>query len=133
MNRILWIFFLLFSLFVPATMSVAADRPCHQPYVYFGNGVWNAPKDAEKSKNIFARLLESHIAGTALEGTVEYDVSYNPSTGAIRDLLETFLQNFETDVSQFRRFLAGLEPMPDVLQDRMREILNNRFGIVTTA
>jgi len=109
-------------LFAPSAGFSAAERPCHQPYVYFGNGVWNDWGEAANSADLLSRRLESHITGTDLEGAVEYDVFYNPSTGAICDLLETFLQNFETDVSQFWRFLAGLEPMPDILQDRMREI-----------
>jgi hypothetical protein len=40
------------------------------------------------------------------------------TAGVLRDLLESAIQDFQTDVSQFWRFLGGLDILPDPLQQK---------------
>lgn len=99
------------------------EQPC-QPdvVVMFGNGVWNDAEDAEESRELLEDALEIHVLGTDLEGIIEYDTSHNPSEGTLLDLLETFEQTIQTNYSKFWKFLSGLDLMPDILQDKLKEI-----------
>lgn len=117
--------FLAYALSFPVVVHGADGRIC-QPgvYVVFGNGVWNDEESADSSRRLLTRRLESAIAGTALEGIITYATAYNPSEGTLADLLETFEQNAQTDYSQFWRYLAGLDILPDFLQDKLIEIAN---------
>lgn len=101
------------------------DRSC-QPgvIVFFGNGVWNDVEDAEGSLRLLRKRFEAHITGTNLHGTITYTLAYNPSEGALKDLLETFEQEAQTDYSKLWNYLAGLDIMPDYLQDKLKEIAN---------
>ena len=90
--------------------------------VMFGNGVWNDAEDSKESMEEFMKLLEVHVLGTDLKGIIKYDVSHNPSEGTLLDLLETFEQNIQTEKSKFWRYLSGLDLMPDILQDKLKEI-----------
>lgn len=100
-------------------------RLCQQGvYVIFGNGVWNDKEQADSSRRLLTRRLESYVLGTNLEGKITYATAHNPSEGKLRDLMETFEQNLQTDWSQFWRYIAGLDPMPDFLQNKLIEIAN---------
>jgi hypothetical protein len=55
---------------------------------------------------------------------ITYATAHDPSDGKLLDLVETFEQNLQTDWSQFWRYLAGLDPMPDFLQNKLKEIAN---------
>ncbi len=90
--------------------------------VKFGNGVWNHRKAAERSLFLLQDQLEQKISGSDLEGLVEYDLSFNPSEGKLLDLLETYGQNRRTDWTQFWRYLAALDLMPDFLQDKIQDM-----------
>lgn len=117
---------LLFSLLMPNIVFSADGRICQQGiYVVFGNGVWNDKEAADGSRLLLASRLESQISGTDLEGLITYATAHNPSDGKLLDLLETFEQNSQTDTSQFWRYLAGLDPLPDFLQDKLVEIANS--------
>jgi len=96
-------------------IAYSADgRLCQKGvYVYFGNGVWNDEEAADDSRRLLERRLESKVSGTSLDGIITYGTSYNATEGVLEDLLETFEQNAQTDYSQFWRFLAGLDQMPD--------------------
>jgi hypothetical protein len=59
-----------------------------------------------------------------LEGIITYRVSHNPSMGLLADLLETFVQNTQTDISQFWRYLAALDPIPGEFTDLLIETSN---------
>ncbi len=93
-------------------------------FVVFGNGVWNDKEDADRSRRLLTDELESHISGTDLEDLITYATAHNPSDGKLLDLVETFEQNLQTDWSQFWRYLASLDPMPDFIQDKLIEIAN---------
>jgi hypothetical protein len=118
-------FVLIFALFSPSLVFSADGRLCQQGvFVVFGNGVWNDKEDADSSRDLLAWRLESQVAGTDLEGIITYITAHNPSDGTLLDLVETFEQNLQTDWSQFWRYLAGLDPMPDFLQNKLIEIAN---------
>lgn len=68
-----------------------------------------------------------------MEGVIEYAISYNQTDGILRDLLETFEQNHQTDWVFFWRCLAGLDLMPDILQDKLIEIANTVDAAVVGA
>lgn len=110
---------------MPNFVYAEEERLCEPGvYVFFGNGVWNDKEQAEYSRRLLTRLLESHVAGTDLDGKINYSTAHNPSQGTLLDLLETFEQNIQTNFTQFWRALAGLDPMPDFLQDKLKEIAN---------
>lgn len=112
-------------LILPGAGYSADERICKEGvYMFFGNGVWNDEEAADSSRRLLTRRMESKIAGSELEGIITYATAYNPTEGKIRDLLETFEQNAQTDTSQFWRFLAGLDPLPDFLQNKLIEIAN---------
>ncbi len=101
------------------------DRPCRPGVViFFGNGVWNDVENAKASTFLLTDRLETHISGTNLDGTITYKLAYNPSEGALEDLVETFAQETQTDYSKFWNYLAGLDIMPDYLQDKLKVIAN---------
>jgi len=124
--KIRWIstIVLIVMFFAVTDISYCEDEQTCQPdvVVMFGNGVSNSFRSADRSKRILLERLEAHISGTDLEDLINYDLSHNPSEGALADLLETFEQNFQTEKSKFWRFLAGLDLMPDILQDKLKEI-----------
>ena len=99
------------------------EQPC-QPdaVVMFGNGVWNDAEDTNESRRKLQKSLEPHVIGTELKGIIKYDVSHNPSEGALQDLLESFEQIIQTDYSKFWRYLAGLDLMPDILQPKLSDL-----------
>ena len=116
---------LIITLLIPNLVCSADGRLCQQGvFVVFGNGVWNDKEQADSSRRLLTRRLESHVAGTDLEGIITYATAHNPSDGTLLDLVETFEQNLQTDWSQFWRYLAGLDPMPDFLQNKLIEIAN---------
>ncbi|UJS15950.1 MAG: hypothetical protein L3J17_08450 [Candidatus Jettenia sp.] len=92
--------------------------------IFFGNGVWNDVEDANGSRRKLETRLNTHISGTNLDGTITYKLAHNPSEGALEDLLETFEQEAQTDYSKLWNYLAGLDIMPDYLQDKLKEIAN---------
>lgn len=113
------------TLMVPVIVKGADGRICQQGvYVIFGNGVWNDKEAADSSRRLLTRRVESAVAGTDLEGVISYATAHNPSEGTLLDLLETFEQNAQTDYSQFWRYLAGLDILPDFLQNKLIEIAN---------
>ena len=77
--------------------------------------------------------LETHISGTNLDGTITYELAYNPSEGYLEDLLETFEQDLQTNYSLFWNYLAEWDTMPDFLQDRIIEIANEVDAAVVSA
>jgi len=128
------IFFLAVTLLIPNISSGADERLCQQGvHVYFGNGVWNNEAEADASAMLLMLRLEGKVAGTELEGIITYGTSHNPSDGTLQDLWETFVQNGQTDDSQFWRYLAGLDPIPDFFQDKLKEIANEIDAAIVQA
>jgi hypothetical protein len=117
---------LLAAMFLLPNIAYSLDeRLCQQGvFVFFGNGIWTDKQAADASQDFLSRQVESHIFGTDLEGLITYATAHNPSDGKLLDLLETFEQNLQTDWSQFWRYLAGLDLMPDFFQNKLKEIAN---------
>lgn len=115
--------FLGVMVLIPNLGHAADESLCAQKVkVYFGNGVWNSEYAARDSKQLLISKLESKIAGTDLEEKIAYATSFNPSEGVLLDLLETFQQNYTEDVSKFWRFMSGLDPLPDFLQEKFKQV-----------
>jgi hypothetical protein len=110
--------------FAVTDISYCEDEQQCQPdvIVFFGNGVGIHREAADKNRILLQIRLNKHISGTSLDGIITYELAHNPSEGALADLLETFEQNFQTEKSKFWHFLAGLDLMPDILQDKLKEI-----------
>ncbi len=130
--KIRWIYTMIFIftfLIVPVNGYGQDEQTC-QPdaIVMFGNGVWNDVEDVNESMQILQGELEFRVLGTNLEGKIRYGTSYNPSASqqlgllGILDFFETFVQDIETNHSDFWHFLLGLAIMPDILQDKLKEI-----------
>ncbi|MDT8378696.1 MAG: hypothetical protein RQ739_07375 [Desulfotignum sp.] len=117
---------LLTAMFLFPNFAYPSNERFCQPgvFVFFGNGIWNDKEDADLSRDLLAGRLESHISGSDLDGLITYATAHNPSDGILLDLLETFAQNNQTGWSRFWRFLAGLDPIPDFLQNKLKEIAN---------
>jgi hypothetical protein len=115
----------LAALGTPQVAYSVDGRLCQKGvFVYFGNGVWNDFAQAADSMDLLKLRLEAKVAGTDLEGVISYRVAHNPSMGLLADLLETFVQNTQTDASQFWRYLAALDPIPDDFKDLLIETSN---------
>ncbi|OOP56848.1 MAG: hypothetical protein AYP45_06830 [Candidatus Brocadia carolinensis] len=122
--KIRWIsIFVILTVVFPATSSVSfgeGEQPC-QPkvVVFFGNGVWNSFRSADRNRRILETRLNTHISGTNLDGTITYGLAHNPSNGYLEDLLETFEQDLQTNYSLFWNYLANWDIMPDFLQNKI--------------
>jgi len=108
---------------IPSLGHTADESLCAQKVkVFFGNGVWNSIDDTQGSGRLLARKFDMKILGSDLEGEISYDIAHNPSDGVLLDLLETFQQNYTEDVSKFWRFMSGLDPLPDFLQEKFMQV-----------
>lgn len=115
--------FLGVMVLIPNLGHAADETLCKQKVkVFFGNGVWNSIGDTQGSARLLARKFDIKILGTDLEGEISYDIAHNPSDGVLLDLLETFQQNYTEDVSKFWRFMSGLDPLPDFLQEKFKQV-----------
>jgi len=124
--KIRWIstIVLIVMFFAVTDISYCEDEQQCQPdvIVFFGNGVGNHREAADKNRILLQLRLNKHISGTSLDGKITYELAHNPSEGTLEDLFETFEQNIQTEKSKFWRFLASLDLMPDILQDKLKEI-----------
>ncbi len=129
-HRVLLVTFLTMS----GVVYGEGEQQCQpEVVVFFGNGVWNDAEDADESRRFLQDVLEIHISGTNLDGTITYKLAYNPSNGYLEDLLETFEQDLQTNYSLFWNYLAEWDTMPDFLQDRIIEIANEVDAAVVSA
>ena len=53
---------------------------------------------------------------------LQYDAQYNPTDGVVSDVFEAALQDIVTDASQFWRFWAGVEEIPESFREKMEEM-----------
>ena len=129
-NRVLLVIFLAMS----GVVYGEGGQQCQpETVVFFGNGVWNDAEDADESRRFLQDVLEIHISGTNLDGTITYKLAHNPSDGYLEDLLETFEQDLQTDYSLFWNYLAEWDTMPDFLQDKIIAIANEVDAAVVSA
>lgn len=93
------------------TQSFCVDK---EAVVVYGNGVKSTKKATKLSIDDIEDALFFRLPKERFD-RLDFDIAYNPTAGFLSDLLETFIQDQQTDTSQFWRFLAGLEIMPEAL------------------
>lgn len=129
-NRVLLVTFLAMS----GVVYGEGGQQCQpETVVFFCNGVWNDAEDADESRRFLQDVLDIHISGTNLDGTITYKLAHNPSNGYLEDLLETFEQDLQTNYSLFWNYLAEWDIMPDFLQDKIIAIANEVDAAVVSA
>ena len=129
-NRVLLVTFLAMS----GVVYGEGGQQCQpETVVFFCNGVWNDAEDADESRRFLQDVLDIHISGTNLDGTITYKLAHNPSNGYLEDLLETFEQDLQTSYSLFWDYLAEWDAMPDFLQDKIIAIAKEVDTAVVSA
>ena len=129
-NRVLLVTFLAMS----GVVYGEGGQQCQpETVVFFCNGVWNDAEDADESRRFLQDVLDIHISGTNLDGTITYKLAHNPSDGYLEDLLETFEQDLQTSYSLFWDYLAEWDAMPDFLQDKIIAIAKEVDTAVVSA
>lgn len=106
------------------TLLITTTGYCEDNKVrlYFGNGMLCDAEGAEGDLSVLRALLKNKIQGTDIESKMAYDISHNPTEGGLDDFFESALQTIDTNISQFWRFLSGLDGMPDYLQEEYKWI-----------
>jgi hypothetical protein len=122
MKKITALLVLIFITLLTITSGYCQDEKVK---IYFCNGILNKEDDATKSLAALIILFnKANIIGD-LEGKISCKLAYNPSDG-ILDLYEAVVQTADIAWTSFWRFLAGVDPMPDFIQDRMK-IISAKF------
>lgn len=82
--------------------------------IVFGNGINTSKPDAKFALAMLETKIRLSDILTDEEVNSEYifDLSYNPTDGFSGDLWESTKQDLAGDVSQFLRYLSGLDIMP---------------------
>ena len=101
-----------------AQQSFCVDK---EAVVVYGNGVKNTQNEVRLSLNEITLALETLLPQERFD-RLDFDIAYNPTAGLLSDLLETFIQDQQTDTSQFWRILAGLEFMPEALAQAFEDL-----------
>ena len=91
-------------------------------WLYFGNGMFNTREDAQASLNILRRklypfLLDKYPHTTRfLVPPIQTRIAYNHDEFVSDQLLQVLEQWSQERVSNFFRYLSGLEAMPEELK-----------------
>lgn len=109
---------ILFIAFFIASNGYCQDEKIR---VYFGNGVFNNEKEANKGLSALQEILDNSNIQGDLKGKIACEVSYNPSDG-ILDLFETIQQSNDLVWSAFWDYLTGIKLMPDFFLDKLKEV-----------
>lgn len=83
--------------------------------VFFINGVFTTQKGAQEALEVLAQSTRQYLSAEEFSD-LQFYLAHNP-TYLVLDLWEAVKQRLENDFSRFYRFLAGLEPMPDFMQE----------------
>jgi hypothetical protein len=83
--------------------------------VFFVNGMLNFKKTADASLAVLTQSTREHLPAEDFE-QLQFYLAHNP-THLVFDLWEAVKQRLENDFSRFYRFLSGIEPMPDFMQE----------------
>ncbi len=102
--------------------SVSGQCEDNKVKIYFGNGMLNDLNEAKISLTTLQTEIESKIQGTDIVGKMEYDISHNPTDNGLIDFLESAMQALDTQWANIWRYLANLDPVPDLLQDQLKEV-----------
>ena len=101
-----------------AQQSFCVDK---EAVVVYGNGVKNTKIEVKLSLNEIRRSIKSSLPQERFD-RLDFDIAYNPTAGLLSDLLEVFIQDQQTDTSQFWRILAGLVLMPEALAQAFEDL-----------
>lgn len=104
-----------------ATPGVAA-KSCEQnkkATIFFGNGVFNTCAEAQQSTAYLAQSVKPLLSADE-QATVTFATACNPTRGHFADVWRAFKQSVSSEFSSFYRFMAGLDPVPDVLQQKLQ-------------
>lgn len=86
--------------------------------IFFGNGVETIKKSAFKAKESIRISLKTKLPPEEFE-VLDFQLSYNNTLTLPLDLLESTIQYLTGNVSRFWRILWELDPMPDLVADKM--------------
>ena len=119
MKSFLYIFVFTFigSMLLTGT-GTASICDTKETVVFFGNGVITTEKKAYDSKNAIQELLEIKLPPEEFE-VLDFKLSYNNTHTLPLDLLESTIQFLSGNVSRFWRILWELDPMPDLVAEKM--------------
>ena len=101
-----------------AQQSFCVDK---EAVVVYGNGVKSTQGDVKDSIEDIEDALKNLLPQERFD-RLDFDTAYNPTAGLLSDLLETFIQDQQTDTSQFWRILAGLVLMPEALAQAFEDL-----------
>src|SRR5262249_6413226 len=80
--------------------------------VVYGNGVLTTFDEAVDNLNGLSLRLRQSMPDSEFSA-LKFDIAYNKTGGFLQDLLESVIQDLETDFTEFWRIMAGLDFMPD--------------------
>ncbi|MDO8572476.1 MAG: hypothetical protein Q7S11_01750 [bacterium] len=92
--------------------------------VVFGNGVLSNLYNANQSRGEIEDRLKVILSPDQF-ALLEFKIAYNTSVGGLVDVYEAVKQKIANDsyVTQFWRWMSNLDPLPDWLQETMKEHL----------
>ncbi|MBI5817024.1 MAG: hypothetical protein HZB09_01210 [Candidatus Yonathbacteria bacterium] len=92
--------------------------------VVFGNGVLSNMDNADKSVAEIKTRLRAVLLPDQFT-LLEFKIAYNTSVSGLADVYEAVEQKIANDsyVTQFWRWMSNLDPLPDWLQETMKERL----------
>ncbi len=123
----------LLRLLVAAACSCAAAWPAlaqepselfcvnKEAVVVYGNGVKNTKEDVRASILQIKATLKARLPEERFD-LLDFEVAYNPTAGVLADLLETFIQDLQTDTTNFWRILARLDVMPEAFAQALEDL-----------
>ncbi|HEX5716065.1 MAG TPA: hypothetical protein VF179_07900 [Thermoanaerobaculia bacterium] len=83
--------------------------------IFFVNGVFTTQKGAQEALGVLTQSTRDYLPAEDFE-ELQFYIAHNP-TYLVLDLWEAVKQRLENDFSRFYRFLSGIEPMPDFMQE----------------
>jgi hypothetical protein len=86
--------------------------------IYFGNGVNTTRTQAKRALTTLENELHTFITSIEFE-RLEFVLAYNTTGGFADDLLESVIQDLQTDVTLFWRILSSRVPMPNSFRDKL--------------
>ena len=85
--------------------------------IYFGNGMFNEPEEANES----IRKLQRQMSGQLTRYDVSYKLSYNHNENPVVQILEVARQKLLQDYSSILLWLSGVEEAPDWFQKALKD------------
>ena len=107
---------LINSLFANAAENIEAS--CDQElYIIHGNGMFTSEAQAEANLMVLQQKVEWFWGPLLVKEKLKFEVAYNNDVNLVEDFYEVYTQWSGEGKSQFWAMLAGLEHMPEFLQE----------------